>query len=342
MSTFSTPGFLAHEELKRLIWKHRPLVDCHRHLASEGTLTAKDYATISDDRHLKEKWLLMDRIRRRRFYLDELPMRLDAAMMRMMDQGIFFCRTYAEVDSVVGLHVIEAMLEAKERWAGFTLQIAAYPFGGVGHAVKRKRAERALEMADLLGCLPSRGRKSVRDRETSRRNMEILFAIAHEQQKPIDLQIDQDNDPDENETWILLDVAEGFREKGYKESITVTHCISLSASRTMEMDLELNLLPRMRKLGVSVVVCPSAALDMRQPRHKQAPTHNSIAPVSELLLGGITVGIGSDNVSDIYESHTTGDLREEMGKMLSAIRWTGSLETIAKIMTTNGRKILGV
>lgn len=316
------------------------LVDCHRHLASEHTITEERYESISDGKHLNEKWKLMDALRREPWYLDSLPSRLESAIGRMREQGIRFCRTYAEVDAHLGIHVVEAMLEARERWKGsFTLQVAAYPFQGLGDKAKRKRAEQALEKADLLGCLPSRGRRDVSDEETSRENMMLLFAFAHEQKKPIDLQIDQDNHPKERETFALIKVAREFREKGYEQSITATHCISLGAQFSSALQWAL---PRMRELNIQVVTCPSAALGMKQPTAERSPTRNSIAPVTEFLEAGILVGIGSDNVSDLYEPFTTGDIREEMGKMLSAIRWTGSLETIADIMTTNGRKILGV
>lgn len=329
------------ERLERLMADRGPfIVDCHRHLASEYTIDGASYDAISDGKHLNQKWQLMDTLRRQPFYLDTLSMRLNDAIRRMKDQRIGFCRTYAEIDSFLGIRVVEAIHRVKEDWKeNMTLQIAAYPFQGIGDTAKLKRAEQALEMSDLLGCLPSRGRKNVGDSDTTFRNMRELFALAKKYDKPIDLQIDQDNDPDERESEVLVQVALEFRDKGYAQSITATHCISLSAQTP---SYRASVIKRIKELDIHVIVCPKAAHGMWQPSHKIAPVHNSLAPVTELLEAGITVGIGSDNVADLYEAFTTGDIREEMRNMLSGIRWTGPLETIADIMTTNGRKILGV
>ena len=328
-------------ELERLITARGPLVDCHRHLASERTLTPELYAKVGDDRHLSAKWPLMDEIKKDVAYLDGLPDRLEHSLWHMASQGIGFCRTYAEVDSVVGLHVLEAMLEAKKRWQakGLTLQIAAYPFRGVLDPKERALAENALASADLLGCLPSRGRADVRDVKTNARNMALLFAIVHEQQKPIDLQIDQDNDPEEIESVMLVEAAADMRELGYKAQITATHCTSLAAQHP---DLQRNIASRMRSLNISVVVCPTAALSSQQKSDKLASVHNSVAPVKILLSEGVTVGLGTDNVSDIYTHFNNGELKESLRMLLTVIRWTGSLETAADLITMNGRKILGL
>ena len=345
------------EMLERLMADRGPLVvDCHRHLASEYTIDGGTYSAISDGKHLNQKWSLMDTLRREDFYLDTLSTRLNDAIRRMKDQRIGFCRTYAEIDSFLGIRVVEAIHRVKEDWKeNMTLQIAAYPFQGIGDTAKLKRAEQALEMSDLLGCLPSRGRKNVGDSDTTFRNMRELFALAQRHNKPIDLQIDQDNHPDERESEVLVQVAQEFRDKGYEQSITATHCISLSAQTPVYRE---SVIKGMSELDIRVVTCPSAALGMKHPEtknlslwdrlrillriHRIPSSHNSIAPVTELIEAGVIVGIGSDNVADLYEAFTTGDIREEMRMMLSAIRWTGPIETIADMMTQNGRKILGV
>ena len=332
------------ERLETLMRRRSPLVDCHRHLASECILDRKRYADISQGLHLSGKWGLMDAIKKEPFYLRGLSRRFDEAIGGMVEQGSGYCRTYCEVDSTVGLVVLDAMLEAQKRWLlrGFYLQIAAYPFKGIKDSQERDFACRALERADLLGCLPSRGRQNERDEETTKNNMFLLFQMAHDLKKPIDLQVDQDNDPDERESYWLTAVADHFRTMGYEQPITATHCISLAAYRREEWSLRDRILEQMRKLDISIIVCPSAALGMTQRVMKDAPIHNSIAPLPLLLEKGIVVGLGSDNVSDIYEPFVAGDIRDEMRKMLTVVRWTGPLETIADIMTVNGRKILGV
>ncbi|MBI2462865.1 MAG: amidohydrolase family protein [Candidatus Spechtbacteria bacterium] len=320
------------------------LVDCHRHLDTAGTLTDQDMAFLATNPSLRQKWTYIDTKKREKTYIDGMPDRIDEQIRNMRRQGVAACRTYCPVDSTVGMHVLEAMLEAKAKWQwhGFYLQIAAYPFLGVSNATERQLLSRAMERADLLGCLPSRGRINEYDWETSHRNMKDLFSIAFEHDKPIDLQIDQDNDPSERETRELLEVAYAFRRRGYDKGINATHCISLGAYNRADWPTRIVLLYNMRQLNISVVVCPSAARDMLQRSDKDAPIHNSIAPWLLLLGHGITVGMGADNVHDIYGRLNNGDLFEEARQMVGAVRYQGSLEVVADIMTVNGRKILGL
>ncbi len=59
---------------------------------------------------------------------------------------------------------------------------------------------------------------------------------------------------------------------------------------------------RMKDLNVSVIVCPSAAISMKQNHFTYSPIHNSIAPVNMLLETGVDVKLGIDMVLtfDIY------------------------------------------
>ena len=93
------------------------------------------------------------------------------------------------------------------------------------------------------------------------------------------------------------------------------------------------------ELGIAVVVCPSAALSMRQMDEFTAPVHNSIANVPEMLEAGVLVGLGVDNICDFYEPFVDGDMWIELRMLMEACRFY-NFDELVKIATTNGKKIL--
>ena len=76
----------------------------------------------------------------------------------------------------------------------------------------------------------------------------------------------------------------------------------------------------MRELNVSVIVCPSAAISMKQNRKLEGPIHNSIAPVNILIEEGVEVKLGIDNISDLFMPLVDGDLWFETRLLMETTR----------------------
>ena len=77
---------------------------------------------------------------------------------------------------------------------------------------------------------------------------------------------------------------------------------------------------RLKELDIGVIVCPSAAISMTQHYESTAPIHNSIAPVKLLLEEGVNIGLGVDNVEDIFMPFCDGDLKFELRLLAEAER----------------------
>jgi cytosine/adenosine deaminase-related metal-dependent hydrolase len=69
--------------------------------------------------------------------------------------------------------------------------------------------------------------------------------------------------------------------------------------------------------------------------------HNSITPVDELVPDGITVALGTDNVSDAMVPWNNGDMWHELNLLATGCRFD-EFEELVKIATVNGRKVLGL
>ena len=99
--------------------------------------------------------------------------------------------------------------------------------------------------------------------------------------------------------------------------VNLIHAISLSCQSSEYIS---NLSKRMKKYGIGVIVCPSAVISMKQNRDYNAPIHNSIAPVNILVENGVKVGLGIDNISDLFMPLVDGDLWFESRLLMESIR----------------------
>lgn len=330
--------------LEKLFSVKGGLVDCHRHLDRQNSLDHEGYQLIANDATLEEKQDYIDRVKRKPSYLSTLRERIEHGVFDMMMQNICASRTFIDADSTIGLSALDAALAVKKLYNHkFYLQIAASPVKGVYFEEDRRIFERGCEMSDVVGVILSRGKKRPEqyliDYATLMYNGEYFFDLAMMFKKPIDLQMDQANDRREQESRILVQLAKKYRELGYTQSITATHCISLGAQskefiRKTARDF--------KELGIYVNVCSGAALSMKQDGKAQGPVRNSIAPVKEFLEEGTIVALGTDNVSDIFMPFTNGEFREEIRELARAIRWQDDLSKLADMATINGRLVLGL
>jgi cytosine/creatinine deaminase len=211
-------------------------------------------------------------------------------------------------------------LEVKKKFKGqITFEIGVQPLQGVLDDDSREQFEKACSMADVVGGLPSK------DRPTPERHLDIIMRIAREQNKRLDVHVDQENNPGEHETEML---ARKTIEYGLEGRVSAVHAISVAAKPANEQDRIIRLL---KDAGVSVIVCPSAALSMKQ-LDMTAPLHNSIAPVPKLLDAGVPVYLGVDNVYDLFMPLVDGDLWFECRLLMEACRFY-DIDRVAKLAT---------
>ena len=87
----------------------------------------------------------------------------------------------------------------------------------------------------------------------------------------------------------------------------------------------------MKNLDVSVIVCPSAAISMKQKHSVYSPIHNSIAPIKILLEEGVNVKLGIDNIEDLFMPLVDGDMWFETRLLMEATR-IYNIDKIIKIV----------
>jgi cytosine/creatinine deaminase len=313
------------------------MVNCHAHLDRAYTLTPELWKQASA--LMEEKWILNREIKKK--HTDEsIQDRLTFCIEDFIEQGIQACRTHVDADSVVGMLVVNAAAKVREKYKGkFVLQLVAHPLEGFlnedGTAEDRSKMdlfEEACNVCDVVGGLPSRDRAMPGG---DKKHAQFLIDTAKNLGKDLDVHIDQENNPEEKDTEWFVDM---LAKEGMQGRATLLHAISVAAQPTDDRNI---IYKKIADNGLNVTVCPKAAITMKQHKDKVSPVHNSIAQVDEMLEYGINVGIGTDNISDIFVPEDNGDLFEEVSMMASACRFY-DLEKLAQIATTNGEKILKI
>jgi len=319
------------EEVK----KTRGMVNCHAHLDRAYTLTPELWKQASA--LMEEKWTINRDIKRQ--HTDEsIQDRLTYCIEDFIQQGAIACRTHVDADSIVGMLVVNAAAKVRDKYKGkFTLQLVAHPLEGFlnedGTAPDKAKMdlfEEACNVCDVVGGLPSRDRAM---EGGDKKHAEFLISVAKNLGKDLDIHIDQENNPHEKDTEWFMDMID---REGMQGRATCNHAISVAAQPEQDRN---RIYKKIADTGTNVTVCPIAAVSMKQHKDKLSPVHNSIAQVDEMLDHGINVGIGTDNISDIFVPEDNGDLFTEVKVMASACRYY-DLEKLAQIATTNGEKTL--
>ena len=146
--------------------------------------------------------------------------------------------------------------------------------------------------------------------------------------------IDQFHDPKQKDTELL---AKKTIEHGLQGQVVGVHGVSISTHPKAYRD---ELYALMKEAKLMMGVNPTAMIDFRR-NETLMPFHNALLPVDEVVPQGIPVGLGTDNIADIYKPFSTGDMWQELYMLLETMRYY-EVDELVKIATVNGRKALGV
>lgn len=270
---------------------------------------------------MQKKWSLYKYLKEN-YTHEDLIERISRGVESMIRQGVTHCRTFVDADATIGTLAVKAAIDVRKKYSHqIQLEIAVQPLEGVLDLEARKRFEEACELADVIGALPSK------DRPEPEKHLNYVLGLAKELKKPVDAHVDQENNPDENETELL---ALKTIEYGMEGSVRAVHSISLAAKTVREQN---SIMEKMKSAGLSVIVCPSAALSMKQ-LDKVAPLHNSIAPVMQLLEHDIPIYLGVDNIADLFMPLVDGDMWVECRFLMEALRFY-DLDVVSDIACSN-------
>ena len=314
------------ETVKARILKAGGWVNAHAHFDRALTVSKEDFESGNVDRHLHEKWLLVDKVKRGSSITD-YEKRIDRACRYQATQGVQAALSFIDCDEVAGERALKGARRVQE--AGeFRLLTACQTLKGVLDPEARRWFDMALDQVDVIGGLP--GKDAGREDE----HIDVLLEAGKRTGKRIHVHVDQLNTSEEKETELL---ARKTMEHGMEGQVTAVHGISIAAhpkayrQEVYRMCLD---------AGLSFVACPTAWIDHRRSEDPQ-PFHNAVTPIDEMIPLGIPVALGTDNIADVYKPFCDGDLLTELRVLLEATHFY-DVDELVKIATVNGRHVLGI
>jgi len=205
------------------------------------------------------------------------------------------------LDIKIGPNAIFGFKDGTERWSIF---------------------KRAAEKADFVSALPEKDFYPEGTNPDGKigfdQHIRRVLELALEMNKPAQFHLDQSGNPEEAGTERLIEALKWFDPHRKGPDIWVVHMISPSAYPEARFARLLN---NLLKYRVGVIVCPSAGISMRRLRPINAPMHNSMARILELLACGVKVALGSDNVGDLFVPASDGDMSVEVKIAAHAVRF---------------------
>lgn len=316
------------QTLLRKIAQKGGWVNCHAHIDRAYTVTKENFEL--SNRLRSEKWVLNSELRKNST-VDQIYDRMAMAIERMLEQGVQAMGSFIDVDGDVKDKGIKAAQRLRERYGSdLTLKFLNQSSYGLFDKKKKSREwfEVGAEFVDIIGGLL----KADQGRESE--HLDILLGTAKAKGKGVHIHVDELNLPEEHETELL---AQKTIEHELQGKVVGIHGISINARSAPERQKIYKLIKKSQLMYIS---CPVSWLNSRRCEDL-SPIHNPITPVDEMLEHNITVGIGTDNIADIWMPFNDADLWMDLRVLLEATR-IHDLDVLADIATTNGRKILGV
>ncbi len=303
---------------------NKGFINCHAHIDRAGTASLfykKDF-----ERHLFDKWDMVRKLKQNSS-VEDYYYRIFGACLDQKKKNVSKIISFIDLDHNVGTKALDAAVKVKEvlKSHDVELYIGNQTVGGF-NPISLSLLETNIDKLDFLGGLP----KSDKDPD---RHLDILFNLSRQTGKKVHVHVDQLNTDEEMETLWL---ANKTIEAGLEGQVVAVHAISVSCHKKETRDL---IYQSSKTAGLQFVCCPSAWID--HPRTERlSPTHNSITPIDEMLEWGLTVGIGTDNIEDVYKPYCDGDMAFETRLALEACKIYDE-KSILDLAYHNGLRILG-
>jgi len=218
--------------------------------------------------------------------------------------GITAIRTHVDVDPVIQLRGIQAILNLRKKYKNkIDLQIVAFPQEGIEQSPGTyELMVEALKLgADVVGGHLS----NVNDH---RNHMEHVIQLAKTFIKPIDIHVDFNIDRDYSNKISFSDGIMYPRDLGVvwmADEVIQSHFNGLTvASHLCGLDNlspedSTNVINLLKKANISVIALPPGNLFL-QGRSDNQKVRRGVTKVKELLNSGIKVSFGPDNIRDAF------------------------------------------
>ncbi len=212
--------------------------------------------------------------------------------------GVTRVRTHADTTETT-LTTVEALLEVRDRVSDLVdLQVVAFPQDGLftGDAHEDLFREAVGMGTDVVGAIPH----NEHTREDGVKSVELACDVAERHDRPLDLHIDETDDPGSRFTEVLASEA---LKRDVGDRTTASHATAMHSYTNAYADKLVSLLA---DSGVSVVTNPPDN-SVLQGSHDDYPRRRGHTRIDQLRAAGVTVGVGHDSVMDPWYHYGVAD-----------------------------------
>ena len=250
------------------------------------------------------------------FAVSDVKQRAGKVLRRSVQDGISAIRTHVDVDPIVGLRGLEALLSLRDEMSPvLDLQIVVFPQEGIAEQPGTEDLMReALRMgADVVG-----GHLSIaRDQQALKKQIDTVFRLATAFDKDIDVHVDFDVDRDYGrevslhaDGWEYPDglgtvhLAERTIADGYQGRVAASHLCALDS---LPQRLRMNVVDLILRANLAVIALPASNMYVHG-RNDLTGTRRGITRLRELQSAGVRVAVGTDNIRDPFNPYVNTDL----------------------------------
>ncbi len=302
------------------------------HLHLDGTLTA-------GDPRWNERGTLAEGIEIWSEYKQDLTAedvleRAEQAVQWMAACGVTRIRTHADTTERE-LATVRGLLDLKEHVSDLVdLQVVAFPQDGIFTSDENQELyKKSLDLGvDVLGAAPH----LEHTREDGVRSVHYVFDRAEELDRPMDLHIDETDDPHSRFTEVLASEA---LKRGLGDRVTASHATAMHSYNNAYAD---KLVSLMGRAGVGVSTQPLAN-SLIQGRYDSYPRRRGHTRIDELLEAGVPVAVGHDCVMDPWYHYGQGDPMDALFVLLHYAHMSGwsDLDLLWTMITDHNATVWG-
>lgn len=303
-------------------------VDAHIHL-DKAFLLAQSPAQVGD---FAEALATTFRLKSQ-YTVADIQARARTVLEQAIAFGVTAMRSHVEVDPILGLTSLEALLPLKHDYSwGLTLQLAIFAQEGITNqpGTEALLYEAMAMGGDVIGSAPYVD-------PDPRRNIDIVFDIAQSCDCDVDFHLDFLDDDAPLQVPLVI---EETQKRGWQGRVCLGHMTKLAGLPPQKLEA---IAAELAAAGIAVLALPASDLYMmsRQDTHN---VRRGVAPLHRLHAHGVTVGTATNNIQNLFTPFGDGDVLK-MGTLLAQVLQLGttvSHEFCLDVLTTGAASAIGI
>ncbi|CAO5229908.1 amidohydrolase family protein [Frankia sp. AgKG'84/4] len=227
--------------------------------------------------------------------LDDLVPGMHRLLAAMVRAGTVAARVHVEIDPALDPATVAVHRQVTAEYPGLTVQLVAFPQNGTSAdpSMPARLAQALDDGCEVVGGCPYAD-------DDPRRHLDLVFGLARERDLPVDLHLDLTDDPGAAQLDLVLPLVE---RAGLAGRVTVGHMTALAATPPTRLA---HWIGELARHDIALVSLPTT--DLWLSGRDRFPVPRGVAPIRDLLDGGVRVALASNNHQNAFTPVGAGGL----------------------------------